>query len=123
MNKSLKKPRNKFEYSIYDQLRRAKVKFEYEGEKFAYILACHYLTDWKLQTPFGKIYIESKGYLRPADKRKLIAVKRQHPEIDLRILFYPFRSLTREKQYTQWAIKNGFRYAIGKIPKEWLLGL
>lgn len=118
-----KQPRNKFEWLTERQLRRAKVKFSYENDRFAYILACHYLTDFTLFTPLGKIYIETKGYLRPADKRKLIAVKRQHPEIDLRILFYPFRSLTREKQYTQWATKNGFRYAIGKIPSDWLKGM
>ncbi len=38
--------------------------------------------------------------------------------MDLRIVFYEYK----EKQ-VKWAMKNGFRYAIGNIPEEWLLGL
>jgi hypothetical protein len=66
----------------------------------------------------GKIYVECKGYLRPEDKAKLVAVKRQYPNVDLRILFYALN-----KSYTKWADRNGFRWAVGKLPKEWILGL
>ena len=112
------KTRNKSEEGIANQLRRAKILFEYETEKIPYVLARHYLIDFKLYTPLGKIYIEYKGYLRPEDKCKLLAVKRQHPNMDLRIVFYEYK----ERQI-KWATKNGFRYAIGNIPEEWLLGL
>lgn len=119
----MKKTRNRFEYQTQKQLSRAKVVFEYESEQIAYLLAGHYTPDFIVQTPTGKIYIECKGYLRPEDKRKLVAVKRQHPAMDLRILFYPFKSPKRKQQYIKWAIRNGLRYAINKIPKEWLDGL
>jgi len=113
-----KKTRNKFETKIYTQLRRAKVDFKYEEERIAYILARHYLPDFIISTPLGKIYIECKGYLRQEDKAKLAAVKRQHPDKDLRIVFY-------EKRIKQikWAERQGIRYAIGKIPIEWIQGL
>lgn len=113
----VKKTRNKFESDVYEALSRAKITFKYESEKLAYVLARHYIPDFIIETPTGKVYIECKGYLRPEHKCKLIAVKRQHPEIDLRILFY-----ASNKKNIKWAIKNGIRYAINIVPKEWLNG-
>jgi hypothetical protein len=48
----------------------------------------------------------------------MIAVKKQHPEKDIRLLFY-----RANKAYIKWAEKHGFVYAIEKIPSEWLQGL
>jgi hypothetical protein len=83
-----------------------------------YVLAGTYCPDWTIETPRGMVYIEAKGYLRPEHRRKMAAVKKQHPEKDIRIVFY-----ARNKQYIKWAEKVGFRYAIGSIPTEWLIGL
>lgn len=113
-----KKPRNKFETKIYEQLSRSGRIFDYESERIPYIIASHYIPDFTVFTPTGKVYIETKGYLRPEDKRKLVAVKKLNPRLDIRIVFYAFN-----KRYVAWAIRNGFRYAIGNIPKEWLDGL
>jgi predicted nuclease of restriction endonuclease-like RecB superfamily len=93
------------------------VNYTYESEKIPYVIASHYIPDFILSTPFGSVYIECKGYLRPEDKRKLCAVKRQHPEMDIRILFYSLN-----KKYIKWAEKTGFRWAVGRIPKEWIDG-
>ena len=114
----MKKTRNKFEKKLEGQLKRSKVQFSYETEKIPYVLASHYIPDFILATPLGKIYIEAKGYLRPEDKRKLKAVKRQHPELDIRLVFYK-----DVKKQVLWAIKSGFRYSITKIPTEWIRGL
>lgn len=113
----MKKLKNKFELKIYAQLKAAKAKFAYESERLPYVIAGHYIPDFVLSTPTGKIYIETKGYLRPEHKRKMVAVKRYHPEIDLRILFY-----APNKAYIRWAEKNGIKYAISVIPQEWLDG-
>jgi predicted nuclease of restriction endonuclease-like RecB superfamily len=107
--------KNKFETTIYKQLRRARVNFDYESERIPYILARHYIPDFVIKTERGKIYIETKGYLRPEDKSKLIAVKKMHPGIDLRIIFY-----AKNKKSIKWAEKHGFIYAIERIPNEWL---
>ena len=123
-----KKPRNKFEKRIHSQLKRAriykvdddgnrvasKIIFTYEEERIAYILARHYSPDFILYTKSGKIYIECKGYFRPEDKAKMLAVKRQHPNKDIRILFY-----SKNDKYIKWCEKNGYRYAIERIPKSW----
>jgi hypothetical protein len=64
------------------------------------------------------LIIEGKGYFKAADKRKMAAVKRQHPELDIRLVFY-----RENKKDIRWCLKNGFKYAVGKIPQDWLKGL
>jgi predicted nuclease of restriction endonuclease-like RecB superfamily len=114
---ALKKLRNKFETKIYRQLKKHKVLFNYELEKIPFVLARHYVPDFVVFTPNGKIYIETKGHLRREDKAKLVAIKRQHPEMDLRILFY-----SRKKDQISWADRHGFKYAFENIPEEWING-
>ena len=94
------------------------MSYAYESEKIPYVLARHYIPDFVIQTETGKIYIECKGYLRAEHKAKMAAVKKIHPEKDIRILFY-----SRNKAYIKWADKHGFRWAIGIIPQDWLNGL
>lgn len=112
-----KKTRNKFETKIERQLKRAKVRFEYEPERIPYVLARYYVPDFVLDTPLGRVYIECKGYLRPEHKAKMVAVKKQHPALDIRILFY-----SRKAKDIRWAEKYGFIYAIDTIPTLWLKG-
>lgn len=94
------------------------MEFSYEGEKIPYVLAGHYKPDFIIFTKTGRIYLETKGYFRPEHKRKMAAVKRQHPELDIRLIFY-----AEKKANIRWAERHGFRFAIGTIPKEWLAGL
>lgn len=75
----------------------------------------HYIPDFVVATPNGKVYIETKGYLRPEHKRKMVAVKKLHPTLDIRILFY-----AKKAKDIKWAEKYGFMWAIETIPKEWL---
>lgn len=107
--------RNKFEKRINRQLKRAKVRFGYETDRIQYVLVRSYIPDFIIETDCGRRYVECKGWLRPEDKSKLLAVKAQVPNIDLRILFY-----ARNKKNIKWAEKHGFVYAFEKIPKEWL---
>ncbi len=109
------KPRNKFETRISNELTKAKVKFNYESEKIPYLISGHYIPDFIVTTKSGKIYIETKGHFRPEAKRKMAAVKKLNPHLDIRIVFYSFN-----KQYAKWAEKHGFKYAIGTIPEDWL---
>ena len=112
------KYKNLFEANVAKQIKRSKVPFKYESEKIPFVIASHYKPDFILSTPLGRVYVECKGYFRPDDKRKLVAVKRQHPNLDIRILFYQHRPA-----YIKWAEKNGFKYAVEKIPREWYKGL
>lgn len=114
----MKKLKNKFEKKLYAQLKRNKIEFKYESERIPYLIAGHYIPDFLILTPTGKLYIEAKGYFRPEHKRKMIAVKKLNPNLDIRLIFY-----SENKKYIKWCEKNGFKFAIGTIPREWLLGL
>lgn len=106
--------RNNFEKRIRQLLKRRKLKFEYETEKLPYVITGNYIPDFIVHTPNGKVYIETKGYLREQAKIKMVAVKKQHPDIDLRIVFY-----SHKKKDIKWAEKHNIPYAIDTIPKEW----
>jgi len=115
MKSKERKPRNKFELKIHAQLKRKKVKFKYEADRISYIITGHYIPDFTVQHSTGPVYIETKGYFRPEAKRKLVAVKKLHPAIDIRIVFY-----SRRPADIRWAEKHGFLWAVGSVPKEWL---
>ena len=120
MKKKKTKTRNKFEDKIFRQLKRSKVSFAYEPERLVYTITGYYLPDFVIDHPSGKIYIETKGYLRPDHKRKMVAVKKANPELDIRMVFYIDKYGRFKEKDIRWAVKNGFPYAIGDIPKEWL---
>jgi len=107
--------RNNFEKRIYKELNKYKVPVEYEPERIPY--TSYYIPDFVVfsKKTKKKIYIETKGYLRPEDKTKLRAVKKQYPDMDIRIVFYESR-----KKSLKWAEKNKFPYSIHSVPKEWL---
>lgn len=103
---------------------------DYESNTFEYSVRHSYLPDFKVRTRTGRIiYIEAKGNGRafdPSVRTKLINVRDQHPEIDLRLVFYsdgkigPKRKDGSYLKQSDWAQKNKFKFAIKEIPEEWL---
>ena len=94
--------------------------FEYETLKLDYTVQAVYTPDFIL--PNGVI-LEAKGYFKPEDRRKMLAVKKQHPELDIRLVFQaPYNTLSKKSKttYAMWATKNGFLWAIyNDIPLTW----
>lgn len=111
--------RSKFEENIVSYLKRKNVDFKYETESYEYTL--NYKPDFIL--PNG-IIIEAKGYLRPEDKRKMLAVKRSNPDLDIRFLFQnAFNFATKKMTYSAWAEKHGFGWhhsPKGIVPSKWI---
>ena len=95
-------------------------QFEYETLKLNYTLSAVYTPDFIL--PNGVI-LEAKGYFKPEDRRKMLAVKKQHPTLDIRLVFQaPYNTLTKTSKttYAKWAEKNGFLWAASHdIPLDW----
>jgi hypothetical protein len=115
-----------FEPEVYRGLQALKRKhrfdFEYEPEAFSYFIEHWYTPDWKVQCKDGSsFFIESKGYWRPDDRRKVKLVREQHPDIDLRMLFQNDPKLHKKSatRYSDWCKKHGILYAVGGIPEEW----
>lgn len=122
--------RNKFEERTGQYLDDRACEFLYEKERLGYTVTGNYLPDFVIRTRNGKkIYIETKGNGKSFDgpsRRKLRAVKEQHPGKDIRIVFYadgkcgPKRKDGTFMRQSDWAKKYGFRFAIKDIPDEWL---
>jgi hypothetical protein len=126
--------RSGLEKTIAAQLDAEGIHFDYEKLKLEYDVPARkakYTPDFKV----GSIVIESKGAFGygpnrfsggdPAKERqKLLLIKAQHPDIDLRIVFQ--RASTKiykgsPTTYAKWATDNGFLWADkGTIPPEWI---
>jgi hypothetical protein len=68
-------------------------------------------------------FVEYKGYLRPEDKTKMVAVRKQYPDLDIRFIFQRANKPSykgAKTTYADWAEKNGYLWAEGIIPEEWL---
>jgi len=57
------------------------------------------------------------------DRRKHLAIKKQHPTLDIRFVFENSRRKLRKgakSTYAEWCIRYGFRYYDRIIPEDWL---
>lgn len=111
--------RSTFESNANDYFNRANVPFDYETLKLPYTLNLTYKPDFSRTKKDGSLMIlEYKGFFDSSDRQKMKAVKEQHPELDIRLVFmadnkiYP-RSKTR---YSDWATENGFPFYV--VPKK-----
>ncbi len=79
-----------------------------------------YTPDFRL--PNGT-WIESKGKMTGANRRRLVAWKAAFPEETLRLVLMADNKLskTSKTRYSDWCKKAGFEYCVGinNIPKEW----
>jgi hypothetical protein len=97
------------------ELRYEKLKIEWEDLRYR-----TYTPDFELD---NGIIIETKGMFDNEDRRKHIAIKEQHPELDIRFVFSNANAKLykgAKSRYCDWCDKNGFKWAHRVIPKEWL---
>lgn len=95
----------------------------YEPIGIPYTISSHhtYYPDFVL--PKQAIIIEGKGEFSAADRKKMLLVKTQHPNLDIRFVFSnPNAKIGKKSKttYADWCKKNGFPYAKGTVPEEWL---
>ena len=115
--------RSGIEQDISDQLKKKKIKAEYEPFKIPYSIpqSIHkYTPDFVLG---NGIVIESKGKFLSTDRKKHLLIQEQYPNLDLRFVFSNSRSRLRKGSKTTlavWCEKNGFLYADRLVPLEWM---
>lgn len=94
--------------------------FEYESVPLTYVLTSVYTPDFVL--PNGVI-VETKGLFDSDDRRKMLAVKAQHPALDIRLCFQKadvkLSRASRSITYAQWATRHKFPWCEGNIPTTW----
>ncbi len=114
--------RSGLEHQLSLYLAEHKVKYDYENIKIEWEDLAYrtYTPDFIL---YNGIIIETKGRFLAADRRKHIAIKKQHPKLDIRFVFTNSRaklSKGAKSSYADWCIKHGFRYYDRIIPEDWL---
>ena len=115
-----------FEQKVMSNLTAKGVEFEFEPHSLSYNVTRDYIPDLLI----GDMYVEIKGYFRQDAQRKMRAVKKQHPEKDIRFLFQranaTIQGAKKRKDGTKmtcadWAERYGFKYAEGEeIPDKWI---
>ena len=114
--------RSMFEAGIADQLDEEGIKFEYERETIIYVQPAQtrkYNPDFFL--PNG-IIVEAKGKWTIEDRKKMVNVIEQNPDLDIRMLFQHDNKLNKraKQRYSEWCTKRGIVWAVGKVPREWI---
>ena len=114
--------RSNLEKNIADLLTGLGVSYEYESEKLSYTIEHNYTPDFVLP---NYTYLEAKGYWDPADRRKILAVKKANPESDIRMVFQsPFNKISKKSKttYAMWCEKHDIPWtSFHNIPLEWLI--
>ncbi len=116
------KYRSMFEINIAKALAEKGVTFEYESKKLTYIpKPRNYTPDFYI--PHKDLYIEAKGHLDKGDRVKMLLIKQQYPDLDIRFVFLNANNKIyrgSKTTYAIWATKHGFQWAEKAIPEEWL---
>ena len=114
--------RSKLEENVATLLSELGVSYEYESCKVPYTIQHNYCPDFVLP---NHIYLETKGYWDAADRRKILAVKKDNPYIDLRMVFQsPFNTISKKSKttYAKWCEKHDIPWtSYHNIPLDWLI--
>ena len=114
--------RSKYEEDVCSRLDKAKILFDYETINLHYQVTEQrkYIPDVIL--PNG-IIVELKGRFTAKDRKKMLLVIAQHPDLDIRMVFMrPNNKLNKHSRttYAQWCDKNNVKWANKYIPEEWI---
>lgn len=114
--------RSGLEETIARQIEIAKHKIRYEQIKIQWVdfAIRSYTPDFVLD---NGIILEVKGFWPTADRRKHIEVKKQHAELDVRIVFENSKRKIRKgskTSYGDWCKKNNILFCDKVVPDEWL---
>ena len=98
------------------------VSYEYESCKIPYTIQHNYHPDFILP---NHVHLEAKGYWSAPDRRKIAAVKKDNPELDLRMVFQaPFNKISKGSKttYAIWCEKHDIPWtSFHNIPHDWLI--
>lgn len=117
--------RSDLERKVADDLKSRGVAFRYEPRDRKLKYVSEYNPDFEL--PNG-VLVETKGFHRDLGTAltKLLKVRRDNPDVVIRILWdngkmkVPRKVNGKSMTAAQWSEKNGFEWAEGRIPDQWL---
>lgn len=115
--------RSGLEDKMLKQLESLGIEPNYEGLKIKYIVPEKehtYTPDFPISS---KLIIETKGIWECADRMKMLLIKEQYPELDIRMIFDNANKKIKKgskTSYAMWCDKHGIKWANKAIPKEWI---
>ena len=120
--------RSGLESRIADQIKEAGLSVDYETD----VLTFHwpqrmarYTPDFKLPKPDGGFFfLEVKGRWQTADRQKMLLVRQQNPDHDIRMLFQRGNNRLYKGSrttYGDWCDLHGILWCEKSIPADWLL--
>tara|TARA_R100001126_G_C4819366_1_gene145928 strand:+ start:375 stop:788 length:414 start_codon:yes stop_codon:yes gene_type:complete len=116
--------RSGFEHKVSEQLTESKIKFGYEDTVINYVKPeTHHKYTIDFTLPNG-ILVETKGRWVIEDRKKHLLIKKQHPELDIRIVFQSAKTKIRKGSkttYGDYCDKHGIVWAEKSIPSDWFL--
>jgi len=100
---------------------KAMLPFNYEPDRFKYIIQSHYTPDFKIRE---NVYIETKGYFSSSNRSRMLAFLEQYPQVTIYLVFQRPQNLINknsETTYGEWCNKHQIEWAdINKpLPKRW----
>ena len=103
-------------------LKKRQKSVEYEKIKIEWEDLCYrtYTPDFELD---NGIIIETKGIFDTEDRRKHLAIREQHPELDIRFVFSNSKAKLykgAKSRYCEWCDKHEFKWEHRIIPEAWL---
>lgn len=115
--------RSGLEEKVAEYLTSKGVRFSFETLKIPYVkpeTKHTYTPDFILD---NGIIIETKGRWLLDDRKKHLLIRKQHPNLDIRILFQNANakiSKGSKTSYADFCEKHGIPYAHREIPEAWL---
>lgn len=132
--------RSKWEHKIARELSKRGVKFKYEEWTYEYLAAPDPRSRFRCRecdsTDVSRVaqytpdffingedcIIEAKGRFTAADRRKMLQVKEQWPDLNIKMLFMTDNKIHKksETRYSGWCEKHGLDYHVGlDFPEDW----
>ncbi len=120
--KKTSKFRSGLEEQVAKLLEGLGVTYEYESTRVPYTIQHHYSPDFILP---NHVLLETKGYWDAKDRRKILAVKKDNPYLDLRMVFQsPYNKINKNSKttYAKWCEKHDIPWtSYHDIPLDWLI--
>lgn len=100
------------------------IKALYEADTFEYEVSeiRKYTPDWTVHKKNGRlVYLEYKGVLDGKTRKKMKLMKKQHPKLDIRLIFEKASNKIykgSKTTYGQWADQHGFKWEDNVMPRD-----
>ena len=118
--------RSGLEDTIARQIDEAGFVVLYETEKLSFTWperSATYTPDFLITKHDGNVmYIDTKGRFVVEDRQKMLLVREQNPDLDIRLVFSNCNQKLYKNSkttYAMWCTKHNFVYAHKRIPEEW----